>query len=532
MSIDSNVYRKLSDLTLFLKIQNDEEFFLSDVPRLVPLRWSHFRDNWEFFREDVRSRVNLSREPDYIESQIKDMDRFIEVQRSSVKKINPFSSEAVLFRFYGVFDNVPVNSIETTNNEQEIVEAEVARVSRFNRNDFLAMREIFIESRDKRFDEIGLTDSDYNKAKNRASVPQQTSPTIRDLVRLQQIQNAIKAIDFILANIFSLDTAFVDPFALARSNANNPEIDISDYSSGRLVRLNYGESLQDVARRYLGDPDKWIDVAIANGLKPPYIDEVGEKLFLISNGEGNKININPTDAAGNLNIDKLFINQIVLLQSDTESFPEQRNVVNIYEVPVSGEIVLELDGKDDLERYKTIESAHIRIYKPNTVNSSFFVLIPSQEPQEDDRNERTPFFLEGKREDEKRAKVDIALSDSNDLIFTPNGDLSLSFGLANAVQAIKIKMSVKAGSLKRHPEFGLIDVVGNSNANVDQIRAILSESINEQIALDQRFDAVERIDIRYGVQEGENGVAAYLIQLSVRMAGNEQTIPISFTVAL
>ena len=54
-----------------------------------------------------------------------------------------------------------------------------------------------------------------------------------------ELQESIKAVNFILANSFSLDTSAVDPFALARQNANNPDIDINDYFSGSLVKLNY-----------------------------------------------------------------------------------------------------------------------------------------------------------------------------------------------------------------------------------------------------------------------------------------------------
>lgn len=528
--VSEETYRAISDLSLYLKNENGEDLRLSDLPTIIPLRWAYFRDNWEFIKQDIVNGIPQYSDPQLLTETIENFSDFIENQRSSTKRINPFEDSDTLFRFYAVFDSILVSNIELTNQEQDIVDAQILRVTNFNRQDFENIRSTFESERDRLSDDIGLTDSTYNDAVNRAEIPSQLDPSITELIRIQKLQQAIRSVEFVLANSFSLTTSFVDPFALARANANNPDIDIASYQSGRLVRLNYGESLQLLARRYLGDSDKWIDIAIANGLKPPYVDEVGEKLSLISNGDGNNINISGTDLEGELNIDKLYINQIILLQSDTQKFPETRRVTNIREIPISGDIVIELDGNPDLDRYRIDESAHIRVYKPNTTNSSFFILIPSEAPLPDDRREETPFFLQGKPEDEKRQKVDLALSDTNDLIFTSNSDLKLSFGIDNAVQAIKLKMQTRLGELRRHPGYGLIDVIGQKNIDKEQVKQSLVESINEQVNRDPRFDRIESISVRYGVPSTQNGASIYAIQMQVRLAGGEQVVPISFTI--
>src|SRR5690606_24961551 len=108
---------------------------------------------------------------------------------------------------------------------------------------------------------------------------------------------------------------------------------------------------QDLAARYLGDSNRWLDIAIANGLKPPYIDEIGEAISLISNGEGNQVNISEVDPSGRSNKDKLFINQVIFISSDTLKFAEQRRIISIKEVPISGELVVELSGEADLDKF-------------------------------------------------------------------------------------------------------------------------------------------------------------------------------------
>ena len=85
-------------------------------------------------------------------------------------------------------------------------------------------------------------------------------------------------------------------------NANNSDYALEQHKSGRLTTINVGEDLQSLAARTLGDPDRFVEIAIANGLKAPYIDEIGETIPLISNGNSNLINIAKTDADGNLTL--------------------------------------------------------------------------------------------------------------------------------------------------------------------------------------------------------------------------------------
>ena len=529
--VNAKTHQDISDLTLWFKYRNGDQLVMSDVPKIIPLRWLYFKENWEFFKPDLVAKAASYTEPDYLITQIEDMSDFIDAQRSSTKKLNPFSDQSTFFRFYGIFDAIEISSIELSNQEQQLVQEAINKVSNYNKNDFLRIRASVVKARDIIADEIGLTDPDYNRVFNRSAVPQQLNPTIGDMIRMKALQDTIGTLDYVLANVASLSTSFVDPFALARVNANNPDFNIGSYRSGNMVRLNYGEDLQLLAKRYLGDPDKWIDIAIANGLKPPYIDEVGEKISLISNGQGNQININGTDLNGNLNFDKLFINQVVFLQSDTEKFPEQRIIVNITEVPVSGEIVIELNGAAYLSRFKLNENAYLRVFKPNTINSNFYILIPSERPLPNDRPSETPFFLASSTEAEKRAKIDLAIDNNGELLLNSTGDLQLSYGLSNAVQAIKLKLVTELGSLRRHPEYGLVNVTGQSNRDIEAIKSMLIESIDEQIRLDSRFERVESIDVQYLVS-GATDPAAFKVSMQVQLAGTSNVVPISFSVTV
>lgn len=531
MAESTKAFQGSLELNLWFKIRGGDQLKLSDMPQIIPLRWTYFRDNWEFIKADILKLVPDYEDPDFLNQQIIDFSDFIQKQRTSSKNINPFSDGVTFNRFFAIFDNVLIENINLTNEEERIIDARTREVQAYSKNDFLRIKNEIISYRDRIADVGGLSDSSYNQVYNKSSIPQQINATIVDANLMATLQENLGTVNFILANLFAVDAA-IDPFALARANANNPDINIGQYKSGRLVKINYGEDLQSLANRYLGSPDKWIDIAIANGLKPPYIDEVGQKLNLLSNGNGNQINLSATDINGNLNIDKFYINQVILLQSNVQVFTEQRTIVDIKQIPISGEIIIELDGEADLNKYKISEQANIRVFKPNTINSSFFILIPSEEPLANDRQEEMPWFLAKSAADEKRAKIDIAIDDNGDINFGTNGDLKLSYGLANAIQAIRLKIVTELGSLRYHSEFGLVNILGNKNQNLDDLKALLVESINNQIEIDTRFDRVEGIDIQYLVDNNNNNaVAAMNITLSVKLAGGTTVIPISFTVA-
>ncbi len=533
MALDfENSVEGAADLNLWYKLQNGEPIALSDFPEIIRLRYPYFRDNWEFIKPTYIEAVETYSDPDQLKSQIETFSDFIASQRISTNSRNPFDNDDILFRFYTIFDITLVNNVNLTFEEQQTIDNKTNRVDSFTRKNFLDIRNQLEQERDDLADRANASDDDYNRVFNRSSQVGRVDIANKDINKMFELQESIKTVNYILANAFTLDTSAIDPFALARTNANNPEIEIGDYSSGNLTKLNYGEDLQALAGRTLGDPDKWIDIAIANGLKPPYIDEVGEKILLISNASGIQINIGGLDTNNELNVDKISVGQIIFLQSDVETFPEQRNILSIIEVPISGELILELDGDPDLDRYKLADNANIRIFKQNTINSSFFILIPSEDPLDDELKSDIPWFLRTSDIVERRQKVDLLLNNDGDLNFDPTGDWQLSFGLENSVQAIKLKMMIEAGELRRHPEYGLIPLAGSSNNDIEAIKDQLVESIVANIQADERFATISRLDVGYSNVLNANNSVSLNIILIVQLAGSGQQVPITFSVSV
>lgn len=521
-----NTYNASNTLSLWFKIQANDRYTLTDIPELISYRWQYFRDNWDKLRANYDKMVASSANPDLLATNILNFTEFVNIQRSLMGK-NPFTNSNILYRFYAIFENTFIDTISLTAEEQTILNNKINKISAFTRSDFVKLRESFISARDAIADNTATSDYTYDDIFGRSPQVAQVNINNKYINQMYHLQNSIKTVNYILANIFSLSNSYVDPFALARSNANNPDVNIGNYTSGNLVKLNYGEDLRGLAARTLGSADLWIDIAIANGLKAPYIDEFGEAIYLISNANGNQINISGTDVNGNLNIDKLYVNQIVILQSSTQVFQEQRTISNIKSVPVSGEIVIELDGDANLQRYSTADNAHIRIYKPNTVNSMLYILIPSGDQLPSDVKMDTPWFLQKNSQSEKLQKIDVSLDGNNDLSFSSSNDFNLSYALDNAVQAIKIKLQTEQGELERHGDYGLVTITGSGNMDITTLKSTISSSIVENVQSDSRFDGITRLDVEY---IENNGVMVFNIIMEVKLAGSDQQIPISFSV--
>lgn len=518
----NEAFLAIADLKVWYNTQSGSILRLSDITEIIPLRWTYFRDNWEFLKDEISQRADLYEFPDLVRTQVADLTGFIEKQRNNPNQdINPFSSENIVSRFYAVWDNINLNSIALTRQEQQLAENKINRISRFIRTDFQRIRDAVTAARDETADVVGLSDDTYNTAVGRSSVTSLKSVKISDITQMQIFQSAIRSVNFLLANSQTLGTVSVDPFALARINADNPEIQIASGKSSFLVRMKFGENLQTLADRYLGSADRWMEIAIANGLRPPFIDEIGEALPLLSNGEDNKLNFAETTNS-TTTIEKLYINQPVFISSDTIKFPEQRKILNITTIPISGEIVIELDGESDLDKFKTAENAVMRVYKPNTVNSQFFVAIPSDVPLDNDQVGETPFFLESSSEDERRAGIDLLVGDDGDIVFGSTGDIQISSGITNALQAMKLKVLSERGQSKRHPDFGLPSVTGEKERDPAAIRQTLIDGINEMVNADSRFDRIEQIEAFKGE---DNDIQ---IGVVVRLAGSGTLVPLSF----
>ncbi|MEM4360224.1 MAG: hypothetical protein QXT45_06810, partial [Candidatus Bilamarchaeaceae archaeon] len=130
-----------------------------------------------------------------------------------------------------------------------------------------------------------------------------------------------------------------------------------------------GVTLEWLAQRYLGSAERWHEIVAVNNLKPPYIDEEGFTRPFLTNGTGNQFVIESAD--------KLMLGQTIWIFSDQKKI-NKRKIKSIQEI-AEGQVIITVDGKDDLNEYLTADNAKMKAYLPNTVNSQKLIYIPTTE---------------------------------------------------------------------------------------------------------------------------------------------------------
>ena len=278
-----------------------------------------------------------------------------------------------------------------------------------------------------------------------------------------------------------------------------------------LVPVPFGLSIEELSARYLGDPDKWIEIVTINKLRSPYIDEDGFELNLLSNAEGRQFNIDDFE-------NKLFIGQKIILKSDTTpSF--SRKITSVEKIS-DNNFLVNVDGLANLDNLTIVNNARIQGFLPGTVNSQNQIYIPSSRPaQEDDR------VFEISHLDEqnltKVSKVDFLLTENFDIALNSLGDFRLSNGLTNLVQALKLKIRTRKGSLLRHLDFGLGLNHGISVADIES--GDLVSVLNQMVQADPRFSSISKVSFRLAG-------STLAIDMVINVANSTGIVPITFDI--
>ena len=294
--------------------------------------------------------------------------------------------------------------------------------------------------------------------------------------------------------------------------ANDSDIAFELSNSKFLVPVPFKLNIEQISLRYLGDANRWMEIATLNNLKSPYIDEDGFSLNLLSNGDGRQFNINSNE--------NLYIGQKINLFSTTVSV-FIRKIQNIEKISDTN-FLITVDGVDNLDSLKIAENAQIKAFLPGTVNSQNTIYIPSKEAAPaDDETFSVPYLTEDALTG--LSKIDWLLTDTGDIATDALGDIRLSNGMTNIIQAIRQKIVTKKNSLLRHPDYGLGVSPGISHADV--LASEIFKDITDMIQQDPRFSSVDKLvlDIKGPVLS---------IKMNISLAGNNGLLPIDFKVAI
>lgn len=391
---------------------------------------------------------------------------------------------------------------------QASISAEKERVRSMSRLDFEKIRDQLNEFQVQFSDAIGAGSDSYNATYGRSTSASTRVPTPDDFEALFALNQVILELNRLAASstIGQPTPTTVDAVAGMASAAG---IAFTTPVSKLAVPFPYGSSLEQLSAQYLGDPNRWHEIAALNGLRQPFVDEEGFELPLLVNGNGNQISV--ADAR------QLFVGQPVTVSSNNTSRTSRR--ITAIDRVAADMAILTLNGDPDLDRFTTLAQASLHAYLPDTVNSQQLIYIPSQ--LESDAEEFFTKSIPGVDEFDQliaAGGMDLLLTQNGDLAVTPDGDCRLATGLTNLIQRIRIALGTPRGSLLHHPDYGLGLVVGASTADLDAHQMLAT--LEDMFKNDPAFSGVSGVSI---LKTGP----AIRVAMSVGIAGTNQTIPLT-----
>lgn len=357
-----------------------------------------------------------------------------------------------------IFNQFPVDSLNLTAAQRAAVQNERDRVSAFDVQDLVARRtsiRSFMYATSLLF---GGGNATYARIYNLPPPPTTTATLDTDsLLLLSQMNDIIQQLDSMINMLQNLPTAPTNDYyqyysALALANG----LTFSSNTSKFYIPMPYGGSLESLAAQYLGNSDRWIEIAALNGLRDPYIDEVGFNVPLLVNATNNVISV--ADSS------QLFVGQAVQIQANNL----QPTLAVISEIEIISDVqsYVTLAGEVDVTGYTVANGASIFAYLPDTVNSSQMIAIPSDTPVNVSGNIKLTPEPSDLTTLIQMAKVDFLLNSSGDVAVTSNGDVQLAVGVANLVQVANMKMQTEIGTIISNMGYGNSAQPGRSLADM------------------------------------------------------------------
>ena len=407
-----------------------------------------------------------------------------------------------------LFESVPVNSLKLNNAQKAAYVKELSRVRAFTVSDLKAMRGVISDLSSQLATSFNATSAFYSKMYNKPSTTTRTEPMNLDEFDLLQNFYALMQSYDVLTATNQLDAnKSLDNMEFVQGLANNSGIQFKTANSKIQVPVPFGLNMEQIALRYLGDHQRWLEIVTLNQLAEPYIDEVGFTYALTSNGDGRNVVISSKE--------NLYVGQKISINSNVQG-STTRTILDITMLSQTS-FLLTLDGNATMDIYKLIDGAFIKAYLPNTTNSQKVIFVPSDQSIPSSDGISIP---------ESVANIDlVALSkvdwllDDTDLAINSDGDVRLAAGIPNLIQALTIKLSTSLKSSVLHPEFGLPISIGQSNSDVTAGK--IYNNITKLITADTRFAGIS------GLQVTMNG-PSISISLGVQIAGLSGIFPINF----
>ena len=408
------------------------------------------------------------------------------------------------------FDAIKISSLNLTPAQQKNVNSYFATASLINIDDLLVAKTYLINLASLIANYYGKGNATYAYIYRTAPANVNNTPmTIDQFAVLDALYDLIQSINLLTATQQVDDGRIQNALGFEAQIATANGIPFLPATSKILAPVPYGLSIEQIAARYLGDPNRWVELAALNALQEPYIDESGFVLPLLSNATGRFFNV----ASG----ENLYIGQSVILMA--AGLPSTtRHITAIDEVNTTN-FLITVDGNDNLDIYTTAGSASMKAYLSGTVNSQGQIYVPTNDTALNDiRTRPVPAFANDNLVG--LSKIDWLLS-NGDIALDAYGDFRLAGGLTNLIQALLLKFAQPWAKNLLHPTYGAGLGYGTSTADFDA-QAIYTQ-VATAVLSDPRFGSIVRLDIT------DKGTALN-IDLAVTIANGNGILPINFDI--
>jgi hypothetical protein len=500
----------LIDSMMWASAFHKQQYHLALLPAIAAQRWQWFVDNWGDIYKQFKA---LAAGDEKNETSLVDFDSSIQSYRLG-NNINILQDSDNIAKFWFFLSSIMITELVLTPEETTLIDLETQRITNFTIEAFRDMLRFIREDAYLRAGSIGLGDADAARILGLQVPTRQRSATISDLDLIGDVNELYKFVE----SIAYLYKRTVDrpPNLLTIANQNisgesNVAINAA-YLSYRSVPFEI--SLESMAAKQLGDARLWFELVTVNNLQPPYVDEAGERYLLLSPGASNNIIIS-SERRNDIHVGaKIGIGSYKV--------KEEARIIEKITYNSDNTMVLFLSGAVDLVKLKTSEAAFVRIYKPHTVNSGSFILIPSSLPTAN-LPTTTPGSDALRRLDAPLLKfgVDLARSPTGDISIDANGNLAMAAGLQNVRQAVLYHLKTTAGDLPFHPTFGINAAIGERYYGTRDEVMIFAQLLSDAVMTDPRFTGVMIQDIK----ATNTGMS---ITFLAQIAGLDAQIPLSF----
>jgi hypothetical protein len=380
-----------------------------------------------------------------------------------------------------ILDKIPMESLTLSPNEQEALDLIDASIDSLTSADMIAKRKMVEDFSRSISESFGGGSSSYNLSKGYGSVTKTYKKlTTDDINLLNELNNAISAMDSIIAVMDDTETTQDDYFKFYSDYAVSSGIRFEQNSQSRfLVPFPLNGTLEQVAMKYLGSSERWVELAALNALKAPYVDEEGTYVTVTSSVGGDTLSV--ASPFG------FYVGQTVEISSDNER-ATVRKIKSIDVVNAISTLLTFEPGQTLLSIYKVSQNAKIKVYAPDTINSSMLIAIPSLIPPNFTSMLKTSPEVSDLTGIARMAKVDFLLDQNGDMVFSSAGDVKLAYGMTNLIQAALMKIKTNTNTLLQDPGFGNPVQVGQPNSEID-VKEVM-RSLEQSFANDPRFAGV------------------------------------------